>query len=64
MVLVRSFISDISPILHELACVFADSTETMCLFAYTIPVYEGFSTKDHGEELGRVLCCLVSARYM
>lgn len=27
---------------------------------YDLPVHEGLSTKDHGEELGWVLCCVVS----
>lgn len=55
MVLVRSFMREISPILHLSAVALALSR-----YASAVPVYESLSTKDHGEELGRILCSRVS----
>ena len=55
MVLVRSFIRVISPILRMSARSFYLSRR-----GRAIPVYKCLSAKDHGEELGRVLCGAVS----
>jgi hypothetical protein len=56
MVLVRSFIREISPIL----CVLVLTRLVAGVSGRSIPVYKGLSTKNHGEELRRVLCSGVS----
>ena len=56
MVLVRSFMSEISPIL----CLSACSDYTGGSKEGVLPVYESLSSKDHGEELTGILCLSVS----
>lgn len=56
MVLVRSFMSEISPIL----CLSVSRLCCSLLKRAIVPVYERLAAKDHSEELGRILCQMIN----